>query len=85
MAEYELYLVTGLSELKEGQEQVINVRSKENYEMRVVKAIVSSSPEKLPGSERMWLRTKGGGKISQPWAIKIIEDYGSLPQHANLY
>ncbi|MDY6971253.1 MAG: hypothetical protein SV775_02880 [Thermodesulfobacteriota bacterium] len=85
MAEYELYLVRDLSELKEGEAQVINVRKKENYEMRVVKAIVNSSGERLPGADKIWLRTKVGEQLSQPWSIKILKDYGSLPQHAGLY
>ena len=85
MAEYELYLKGDLSELKEGEEQIFHARDTANYEMRVVKAVLSSSPEKIPGADRLWIRFPIGLRQPQPWAIKILEDLGSLPQQAGLY
>ena len=78
MAEYELFLITGLEELKEGEEQVVNVRDTTNYETRTVKAILSSSPEKLPGGDVLWIIWQRGYKHPEPWAIKIVEEYSSL-------
>ena len=43
-----------------------------------VKAILSSSPEKLPGADTLWIRWQRGYLHPQPWAIKIIEDMGTL-------
>ena len=78
MAEYELFIITDLSELKEGVETIVDVRSIDTVEMRKVKAILSSSPEKLPGADTLWIRWQRGYLHPQPWAIKIIEDMGTL-------
>ncbi|SPD72393.1 conserved hypothetical protein [uncultured Desulfobacterium sp.] len=78
MAEYELFIISNLDELKDGEEQVVNVRDTANYETRTVKAILSSSPEKLPGSDILRIRWQRGYKHPEPWAIRILETYGSL-------
>ena len=78
MAEYELFIIEDLSELKEGVETVVNVRSTETVETRTVKAILSSKPAELPDSDTLWIRWQRGRKHPQPWAIKIIDDMGSL-------
>ena len=78
MAEYELFIIEGLSELKQGEETVVNVRSTETIETRTVKAILSSKPNELPGGDTLWIRWQRGKKSPQPWAIKIIEDMGTL-------
>ena len=78
MAEYELFVATGLGELKEDEETVVEVRSVDTVEMRRVKAILSSSPKKLPDGETLWIRGQRGKKYPEPWAIKIIEDIGTL-------
>lgn len=78
MAEYELFVVTGLSELKQDEETVVEVRSVDTLEMRRVKAILSSSAKGLPGADTLWIRGERGMKYPEPWAIKIIEDLGTL-------
>jgi len=78
MAEYELFIIKDMSELKEGEEIVLNVRDTKNIEMKTVKAIISSKPGELPGGETLWLRWQRGKKQSEPWAIKIIEVLSSL-------
>ena len=78
MGEYELFIIEDLSELKEGEEIVVNVRSTETVETRTVKAILSSRPGDLPGADTLWIRWQRGKKHSQPWAIKILEDRGPL-------
>ena len=67
-----------LSTLKDGQESEIAVRDCETYETKVVKAIINSNPEKLPDGDTLWVRYQRGGKRPQPWAIKILEDKGTL-------
>ena len=78
MAVYELFIIEALSELKEDEETVVEVRSIDTVEMRRVKAILSSSPKKLPGGDTLWIRGQRGRKYPEPWAIKIIEDIGTL-------
>jgi hypothetical protein len=46
------------------------------YDARFVKAIVSSSPEKLSGSDTLQLRSLGGKIYPKVLSIKIIEDLG---------
>ena len=77
MAEYEIFLIKDLSDLKDGQEQILDVRNLVDYEIRTVKAIVSSSPEKLLGADTLWLRWQRGQRHPKPWAIKILEDKGT--------
>ncbi len=66
--------------LKEAQEIKLAVKNltpgPRKYECRIVKAIVSSDPEKLPGADVLWLRSLVGRKFPKPWAIKIVEDLG---------
>ncbi len=82
MAEYELFIVGDISELKDGEEQVVNVRSTKTYETRTVKAILSSSLEKLPGGDTLWIRWQRGYKHPKPWAIKVVEEMGTLGETA---
>ncbi len=82
MAEYELFVINDLSELKEGEETIVNVRSTDTVETRVVKAILSSKQEELPGADTLWIRWQRGRKHPQPWAIKILEDISSLGEAA---
>jgi hypothetical protein len=48
------------------------------YDTRIVKAIVSSSPEKLPESAVLWVRSWTGVLYPYAWAIKIIEEIGEV-------
>lgn len=82
MAEYELFVVKDLSELKEGEETIVNVRSVDTVETRVVKAILSSKPATLPGADVLTIRWQRGRKHPHPWAIKILEDLSSLGEAA---
>ena len=69
-------------ELPEGTEVELTIRDltpgPRKYDARNVKAIVSSSPEKLPEGDILWLRSAVGTLLPQPWAIKIT---GELPEH----
>lgn len=62
---------------KEGAEVLIKIRDRDTFETRVVRAIVSSRPEELPGGDRLWIKDVTGVKelaFEQPWAIKVIEE-----------
>jgi hypothetical protein len=74
--EYDTFVNT-LSELQEGEGELA-IRDCETYEARVVKAIISSSPDKLPDGDTLWIRFSRGQLSPEPWAIKIIQDLGSL-------
>jgi len=84
MAIYETFILQDPSELTEGKEHVIQIRNAETYEQKVVKAIVSSSPEKLPGADSLRVRWQRGQPMPNLWAIKIIEDLGSVMEHTDL-
>ena len=62
---------------KEGVEALIKIRDRETFETRVVRAIVSSKPEELPGADRLWIKDVTGVKelaFDHAWAIKVIEE-----------
>ena len=77
--EYDIF-VDSLDELAQGDEIAITIRDltpgRCKYDSRYVKAMVSSSPEQLPGADTLWIRFQRGQKHPQPWAIKIIEELG---------
>jgi hypothetical protein len=75
--EYDTFVNT-LAELREGEEVELAIRDLESYEARVVKATLSKSPEKLPDADTLWIRFSRGQLSPEPWAIKIIQDLGSL-------
>ena len=78
MATYELFVVKELSELKQDEETIVEVRNMATVETRRVRAILSSSPKKLLDADVLWIRWQRGYKHPEPWAIRIIEDLGSL-------
>ncbi|MGD8227207.1 MAG: hypothetical protein PVI20_05465 [Desulfobacteraceae bacterium] len=70
--------------LKEGQEIKLAVKDlspgPRKYDCRIVKALVARDPQKLPGSDVLWLRSLVGRRFPEPWAIKITEELGdSMP------
>lgn len=75
--EYDTF-VDDISTLKEGEEITIAVRETDIYKTRVVKAIVSSSKEKLPDGEVMWMRYNRGYLRPESWFIKINQDVPGL-------
>ena len=75
--EYDTF-VDDISTLKEGEEIIIAVRETDIYKTRVVKAIVSSSKEKLPEGEVMRMRYNRGYLRPEPWFIKINQDVPGL-------
>ena len=73
MAEYEIF-VAGESQLEDGEEQTVDVRTKGTSEAKKVRAIISSKAETLPGADVLWLRWRVGTPVAKPWAIKILEE-----------
>ncbi len=80
--EYLVFVEDIKKELVEGREIVLTIKDltpgKRKYENRVVKAIVSSLPDKLSGSDVLRVRSWTGVLYPQTWAIKIIEEIGEV-------
>lgn len=71
--------------LPEGQEIKLAIRDltpgPRKYDCRIVRAIVSSSPDKLEGGDVLWLKSLVGIQFPRPWAIRIVEELGdSIPR-----
>ncbi|MDY6863763.1 MAG: phenylphosphate carboxylase subunit gamma, partial [Thermodesulfobacteriota bacterium] len=72
MKEYDTF-VNFLTDLKENEEIELSIRDCDTYDARVVKAIISSKPETLPGNDSLLIRfSRGQLATKEPWAIKII-------------
>ena len=74
--EYDTF-VYSLDELPEGKECQIAIRDlapgQRKYGSVYVKALVSSSAEKLPDGDTLWVRSELGHPYPGSWKIKIIE------------
>lgn len=81
MKEYDIF-VDNLSDLVEGKEIDIACRElspdnrRKKFKTIYVLAKVSSSPDKLPDADRLWIRFSMGALHPKPWAIKIIKELG---------
>ncbi len=81
--EYECF-VRRLKELQEDRQVVLTLRDlspgRRKYQARIVRAVLSRSPDALSGWDKLWVRSAVGVKDPQPWRIKIVEELGdSLP------
>lgn len=76
-------VVTGLDALPQEKEIELAVRDLSaglrKYDGRYVKAMVSSSKDKLPGADNLRLISSNGFIYPDMWAIKIISDIGPYP------
>ncbi|MFQ5987770.1 MAG: phenylphosphate carboxylase subunit gamma [Dehalococcoidia bacterium] len=72
--------VDDLHNLPEGEEIQLTIRDltpgRRKYEARHVKAILSSSPDKLPDGDTLWLRSGSGVMMPVPWVIRVVEELG---------
>jgi hypothetical protein len=71
--EYDTF-VQALEDLKDGEQMELIVRDLETYEQKKVKAVVSSSKEKLPDGDILRILYSRGVPVKEPWVIKIIEE-----------
>ena len=76
-------VVKGLDELPQGKEIELPIRDLSagirKYNGLYVKAIVSSTPDKLDGSDTLRLISSNGYIYPDTWAIKVLEDIGPYP------
>lgn len=70
--------VKDLSELIENRETVIAIRDltpgPQKYDCKIVRAIVTSSPEKFPDGDVLWIRSWTGILHPRAWSINILEE-----------
>ncbi len=80
--EYQV-VVRGRNALPQDQEIELAIRDlsqgPRKYDGRYVKAIVSSSPDKLPGGDILWLISSTGYIYPDRWAIRIVKEVGPYP------
>ncbi len=79
--EYQAFIDT----IKEGEEIELNIKDLTpgpgKYQSRMVRAILFSSPEKLPDGDILWIRSRGGFLHPSPWAMRITQELGAyIPQ-----
>jgi hypothetical protein len=69
---YEVF-INKLEELEEGKELQKEIRDAKTYERMTVKALFSSSDDKLPDGDLLWVRGPLGPLFNEkPWRIKIV-------------
>jgi len=80
--EYEVFVKSIQEELIERREIELTIKDltpgPRKYKNHVVKAILSSSPEKLPDSDILRVRSWTGRLYPEPWAIKIVKEVGEI-------
>jgi len=77
-----LTFIPDIKDLIENQEVKLTIKDltpgPRKYDARIVKAILSSSPTRLPDGDVLWVRSWTGVLYPQPWAIKIIGGAGEI-------
>jgi len=73
-----------IGQLTDGTEVELNIMDltpgPRKYDSRLVKAVLFSSPERLPEGDTLWLRSYAGLLHSRPWTMKITQELGeSIP------
>ncbi|MBI2979323.1 MAG: phenylphosphate carboxylase subunit gamma [Chloroflexi bacterium] len=71
-----------IKDLVENQETALTIKDltpgRHKYGARIVKAILSSDPKRLPGGDILHVRSWTGVLYPQTWAIKITGDAGEI-------
>ena len=71
---YEIF-INKIEELEEDKELQKEIRDAKTYERKTVKALFSSSPDKLPDGDLLWIRGPLGPLLNEkPWRIKIVSE-----------
>ncbi len=77
--EYQAF-IEDLSQVSDGVEVELNIKDltpgARKYDSRLVKAILFSSPERLPEVDTLWFRSHSGFLHPKPWAMKITRELG---------
>jgi hypothetical protein len=75
---YIKYLEKCQREIEQGEPVVIQVVDRDNFEEKVVKAILAKPPKALPGGNDLWVKNYREELEPVPWKIKIIEEVDGL-------
>jgi len=78
MATYEAFIIESPDEIPEDKEIELQIRDAETFEQKVVKCMVARDPSKLEGADKLQVRWQRGQQLDTAWAIKILEDKGSV-------
>lgn len=70
--EYEYFYSPQVTPLQENHEVQIEVTEQATKSRITVRAVVGSTPEALPGAEKLWLFSEKG-RQEAPWYIKVLE------------
>jgi len=68
------YLVGLEREITQGEEVILEVRDRERWERKVVRAVIARPPSNLEGGERLWVRDQKERYLPLPWSIRIIKE-----------
>ena len=78
MKKEHLTFVLDIKDLIENHEVKLTIKDlapgTRKYNARIVKAILSSDPRRIPEGDVLRVRSWTGVLYPQPWAIKILED-----------
>ena len=75
---YIKYLEKYQKEIEQGDPVVIQVVDRQNFEQKVVKAILAKPPKALPGGNDLWIKNYREELDPVPWKIKVLEEVGGL-------
>lgn len=68
--------IQGIALLREGEVLEIHVRDRDTMESRAVRAMVSTSQDRLDGAEKLFTYGRLGVAIPSNWYIQILEELG---------
>jgi len=75
-----LTFVPDIKDLIENKEVELTIKDltpgPRKYDARIVKAILSSYPARLPDGDILWVRSWTGVLYPQPWVIKVMGEVG---------
>ena len=78
MATYETYIIESPDEIPVEKEIDLQVRDSVTFEQKVVKCVGARDPSKLESADKLQVRWQRGQPLDTIWAIKVLEDMGSV-------
>lgn len=59
-----------------GEPIVVEVRDRDTFERKVVRALVSPEPDGIPGGDELWVVDWIENREAAPWSIRVLEELG---------
>ena len=63
-----------LKDIEEGREVQLSVSDSATWGLKQVRAIIVRPPAEVKEGVHLWVRTKEGRLMDQPWTIRILEE-----------